>query len=229
MAQIILVHQDKVKKKYTIASGGELTIGRQSTNKIVIDNLSVSGQHAKITQGNDGLFVRDLGSTNGTFVNNEKVTKCRLAHQDWITIGNHMLLVDIYETLSLEAAKEMLLSGTFGGAREAEQTVMFDMSSGRAPARLVFPAGGQETFEIIANQVAIGKNRDADIVIGGLWSFLAGQPAARIERRGDNYVFSYTGGRVKPRINGRKVTTPVFLSDKDEIKIGPLTMQMEID
>jgi len=232
MAKIILVFQDKVVKNYLIAPGGELSIGRHSTNDIAVDNLSVSSRHAKITQQKDGLFVQDLGSTNGTFVNNEKVAKCRLVHQDWINIGNHMLIVDMYETLSLEATMEMLMSGTLGGGRvgrDADQTVMFDMSSGRAPARLIFLSGEQGEFEILANRVTIGKNQDADIVIKGFWSFRAGQPAAIIERRGDNYVFSYTDGRMIPRINGHKAEKPVTLSDQDEIKIGPLRMRMEID
>jgi pSer/pThr/pTyr-binding forkhead associated (FHA) protein len=229
MAQVILVFQDKVVKKYLIAPGGELTIGRHSTNKIAIDNLSVSSRHAKITQEKDGLFIQDLGSTNGTLVNKETVTKCRLVHQDWISIGNHILIVDMYETLSLEATMEMLMSGTFSGGREADQTVMFDMNSGRTPARLVFLNGGQGEFEMMANLVTVGKNSDADIVIRGLWSFLAGQPAARIERRGKSYVLSYCGGRMKPRINGQKIGAPVFLHHQDEIKIGPLRMRMEID
>ncbi|MEJ2039355.1 MAG: FHA domain-containing protein [Desulfosarcinaceae bacterium] len=223
-----MVFQDKVIKKFIIGPGGELTIGRHSANKIVVDNLSVSSRHARITQEKDGLFVQDLGSTNGTFVNKEKVSKCRLVHQDWIGIGNHTLIIDMYETLSLESTMEMLMAGSFGGGREADQTVMFDMSSGHTPARLIFLAGGQGEMELLANRVTIGRNKDADIVIVGLWSFFAGQPAAYIERRGNNYIFNYTGGKLKPRINGTAVSNPVFLNHQDEIKIGPLKMRVEL-
>lgn len=226
MAQLILVFKNKVLKTYTVAPEGEVTIGRHPSNTIVVDNLAVSGKHAKIRQDKDGLFLIDLGSTNGTFVNNEKISKCRLVHQDWVSVGSHILIVDMYETLSLEATMEMLLAATFGG-READQTIMFDMSKGQAPARLVFLAGGQGEYELINNLVTIGKNRDADIVIGGFWSFLAGQPAARIERRGNRYVVSRGNGYVKTKLNGEVVRQKALLNHQDIIKIGSLKMQVE--
>ena len=231
MAQIILVFRDKIVKKYMIAPGSELTIGRHTENKIVVDNLSVSSRHAKLRHEKDGLFLQDLGSTNGTYVNNEKVSKCRLVHQDWIGVGNHNLIVDMYETLSLEATMEMLMSGTFGGSRgrDADQTMMFDMSGGQTPARLVFLTGGQGDVDLLPNRITIGKNKDADIVIRGLWSFLAGQPAAHIERRGRNYLLRFAGGRMIPKINGSPVESTAVLNHQDEIKIGPVRMRVELN
>ena len=171
MAQIILVFQDKVVEKYMITEGGVLTIGRHPKNKIVLDNLSVSGRHAKISQGKDGLILQDLGSTNGTFVNNEKVSKTWLVHQDLVGVGNYQLIVDMYESLSLESTMDVLLSGNLKGVHSGDQTVMYDMSAGLTTGRLIFLAGGEGTFKLMPNLTTIGKNKDADIIIRGFWSF----------------------------------------------------------
>jgi pSer/pThr/pTyr-binding forkhead associated (FHA) protein len=227
MAQIIQVFKDKVVKKYLIAPGSELTIGRHPSNKIVIDNLSASSKHAKIKHDDEGLLLTDLGSTNGTLVNNEKVSRCKLVHQDWVSIGNHMLIVDMYETLSLEATMEMVLSGTIGG-READQTVMFDMSSGHAHARLVYVDSERSGLDLLNNVVTIGKNRDADIVIKGFWSFLAGGPAAKIERRKGNYYLSHVGGTMKTKLNGNPVTAATLLNHQDIIQVGPVKVRVDL-
>src|SRR5258708_32930071 len=66
------------------------TIGRLPDNSVQIDNLAVSGHHAKIGWENDHYFVEDLGSLNGTYVNNERVGKATLKHGDLLKIGTHV-------------------------------------------------------------------------------------------------------------------------------------------
>jgi hypothetical protein len=63
-------------------------IGRGSTNDIVIQDTQSSRHHAEITRQGDQLIVQDLGSTNGTFVNGERITAPRLLRPgDQIRIG----------------------------------------------------------------------------------------------------------------------------------------------
>jgi len=66
----------------------ELIIGRANTANLSIDHNSVSRQHAKIlsTDGKSRIF--DLGSTNGTFVNDERVDESELRNGDLVRIGN---------------------------------------------------------------------------------------------------------------------------------------------
>ena len=67
------------------------TIGRKPNNDIHIENLSVSGKHARfITVGEDS-FLEDLGSTNGTYVNGKLVKKHALLHGDNITLGKYQI------------------------------------------------------------------------------------------------------------------------------------------
>ena len=71
----------------------QITIGRHAENDIQIDNIAVSGKHARIIKGPDHYFIEDLNSLNGTFVNQEKITKRVLEENDAITIGKHTLVV----------------------------------------------------------------------------------------------------------------------------------------
>lgn len=68
-------------------SGDITTIGRLPENALQIDDASVSSSHAEIFAEEDRFFVRDLGSTNGTFVNGEKIEKTRLHEGDEVRFG----------------------------------------------------------------------------------------------------------------------------------------------
>ena len=71
-----------------------VTIGRDQENDIQIDNDSVSTHHArlkiepsKFLDGHEDIFIEDLGSTNGTMVNDENIDRSQLKPDDVITIG----------------------------------------------------------------------------------------------------------------------------------------------
>ena len=65
------------------------TLGRHADNDVVVDEAAVSREHAIIVKGETGYRLRDLGSTNGTFVNRRKIgTDERvLTHGDVIRLG----------------------------------------------------------------------------------------------------------------------------------------------
>ena len=66
----------------------DLTIGRKDENSIVLSDQHVSGNHAKIIVRNDSLFIEDLNSTNGTYLNGNKISgKMKLTNKDEIKIG----------------------------------------------------------------------------------------------------------------------------------------------
>lgn len=228
MASILVTYKTKIVKNHRITPNSVVTIGRHPDNEIVIDNGLVSAHHAKIIGNQNGLQLVDLNSTNGTFVNNDAVAEYQLTHQDWITIGKHVLIVDLYETLSLETTQQMLKVGS-PGTSEAESTMLLDRSEGWKQMQsfdyLSFLSEDRDDFELSNKMVTIGKNSDADIVISGFWSLLAGTPSATIGKQGTDYFLDYVAGMIKPRINGVPVKRPTQLNHHDVIKIGPLTMQ----
>jgi pSer/pThr/pTyr-binding forkhead associated (FHA) protein len=90
MLTILLRFNDNLLK--TIETDkGVITIGRNEANDIHIDNLSVSKQHAKIFKDKSGYFLEDLKSTNGTYLNEESVSRAPLSDRDIVTIGKHTM------------------------------------------------------------------------------------------------------------------------------------------
>jgi hypothetical protein len=69
----------------------EIIIGRSSDLSMVLVEDMVSRQHSKITTHGGELFIEDLGSTNGTFVNGEKITRKRLKGGDRILVGTSII------------------------------------------------------------------------------------------------------------------------------------------
>src|SRR5688572_20962850 len=69
----------------------QVVIGRSSELDMVLVEDMVSRKHAKITVQNGKITIEDLGSTNGTFVNGEKIKQARLKEGDRILIGTSIL------------------------------------------------------------------------------------------------------------------------------------------
>ena len=89
----------------------EIIVGRSSELDMVLVEDMVSRKHAKITAAGDQIVIQDLGSTNGTFVNGEKIKKARLKEGDRILIGTSIIklvAVDNSQVVSEEAARQRL-------------------------------------------------------------------------------------------------------------------------
>src|SRR5262249_32272158 len=69
----------------------EIIIGRSSDLDMVLVEDMVSRKHAKISTQGGAITIQDLGSTNGTFVNGEKIKKVRLKEGDRILIGTSII------------------------------------------------------------------------------------------------------------------------------------------
>lgn len=72
---------------------GEIVIGRSSELDMVLVEDMVSRRHAKIQVEMGDIFLEDLGSTNGSFVNGEKIRRTKLAEGDRILIGTSIIKV----------------------------------------------------------------------------------------------------------------------------------------
>src|SRR3989304_4447348 len=91
MAKLIMKFDAAVIKEIPLQKAS-LTIGRTPGNDLVIDNLAVSGHHARLLVDQDHFVVEDLNSLNGTFVNSQRIRRIVLKDGDEILIGKHTLV-----------------------------------------------------------------------------------------------------------------------------------------
>ena len=80
-------------RRYPLSVTSGVTIGRGADCAVHIDDNSVSRKHARVEPTSAGFVASDLGSTNGTFVNDRRVTVHRLYPGDVIKIGSTLMLV----------------------------------------------------------------------------------------------------------------------------------------
>ena len=74
---------------FLLKQGKNTTIGRDKENPVVLADISISRRHAELLPGPDGIYIRDLESSNGVLVNRTRIDNpYRLSHGDRITIGN---------------------------------------------------------------------------------------------------------------------------------------------
>ena len=248
MSQLVFKFKDKILGSFSLIDRKKLTIGRHRSNDIIIDNLAVSGYHARVEARQDGFVITDLQSKNGTFLNNEPVTVSHINHKDIISIGKHSLVVDLMNEIDVDTVVEpgtshaaaspsfsddqtMALDAPHSPPSKSEQAAPEDtIAETFHPERdiLCFLQGGEGELELSQKPVTIGNNEDADIVITGLWSIIVGGPAATINKQAGEYFLRYIGGLIKPKRNGESVKGTVKLSHEDIVDVGPVKLQIQL-
>jgi len=90
-------------REYALSSA-EFRIGRNTANDLVVDEEQISGEHARFFYKEDVLWVEDLESTNGTYVNGKRIAGgVPLKDEDLIRIGTMIFKFRMLEPLSDEA------------------------------------------------------------------------------------------------------------------------------
>lgn len=107
---LILVKHDHSQVEVPLRPGTEI-IGRHTDCRIRIPDASVSRQHCELSVGEGKVTLRDLGSSNGTFVNRKRITQTELAAGDMLCIGKFVLVVRIDGKPATIDAEEVLEDG----------------------------------------------------------------------------------------------------------------------
>ena len=71
--------------------GERMTIGRSPDAGVFLDDVTVSRNHALLVRRRDGLYIDDLGSLNGTYVNRRRIESHRLQNGDELQVGKYKL------------------------------------------------------------------------------------------------------------------------------------------
>jgi len=91
---LVMFKDDGTRKEFPISSSKTI-IGRKEDCDLRIPLSEVSRQHAVLMLADDAITLRDLGSSNGTFVNNKRITEQELDPGDHIVIGPVVFTVQI--------------------------------------------------------------------------------------------------------------------------------------
>ncbi len=231
--KFVLKFKDSVIAEYSL-NQEETTIGRKPENDIHIDNLAVSGRHARVMMLGGKAVIEDLGSTNGTFVNHKRITRHVLQHGDHVLIGKHTLTFIDMEAGKPQAAqaedaptdpdKTMILTpqaraAMLGGERRVPAMPL-------ASVQILAGSLLGKSYELSASLTTIGKGSNCKIKVKG---FTVGKQAAVITRRPTGYHITYLEGFAKPRVNGETIgAEPRTLKDGDIIEIGDTKMEFFI-
>ena len=145
--------------EFPLPAQGEIVIGRSSELDMVLVEDMVSRRHSKITVAQDQIFIQDLGSTNGTFVNGEKIKRARLNEGDRILIGTSIIkLVAAESSADVGRAKAQLEDVAAGKRTSQVRTMTGSISEVPLPDLLqLFNASKKTGVLVIRTDADIGK------------------------------------------------------------------------
>ena len=183
-----------------------LTIGRTPDNNLALSDTEVSRHHARITRQPEGFVIEDLNSTNGTFVNGERVTRQLLRHGDEIQIGQTRLIFQAP-----------------GVAPSPPERVPRRPLRARAGIRVMSADGPGDFMPWRANLLTIGRAPDNNLALPDTE---VSRHHARITRQPEGFVIEDLNSTNGTFVNGERVTRQL-LRHGDEIQIGETTLVLE--
>jgi len=93
VATLVIREGPKKGSRIALKEGGqEVTIGRHPESSVFLDDVTVSRRHAVVQPTGEGFSVADVGSLNGTYVNQERVDEQLLADGDEVQVGKFKLV-----------------------------------------------------------------------------------------------------------------------------------------
>ena len=216
----LVVSLDGVVIKEVQITKDKTTLGRRPYNDIVIDNLAVSGEHAVLQMVGSDVFIEDLNSTNGTYINGKAVKKQLLTHNDTVEIGKYKIKYLVEDGTDYE--KTMIMRpGMQAPAATAAATAVRNSGFGA----LGIPSGNVAPATIrVMNGAAAGR----EVVLTKVVTTVGkpGVQVASITKRPAGYVLAHVEGAARPAVNGNPlVGETVGLKNGDVIELAGTQMQ----
>jgi hypothetical protein len=215
----LVVSLDGVVIKEVQITKDKTTLGRRPYNDIVIDNLAVSGEHAVLQMVGADVFIEDLNSTNGTYINGKAIKKQLLSHNDTVEIGKYKIKYLVEDGTDYEKTMIMKPGAAASAAAAYSPTVGFGASgfgslgAGSGPASIKVLNGAAAGREVQLTKVVttVGK---------------PGVQVASITKRPGGYVLAHVEGALRPTVNGNPVVgETVHLKNGDVVELAGTQMQ----
>ncbi|MDP3170213.1 MAG: FHA domain-containing protein [Polaromonas sp.] len=207
----MIVSIDGVVIKEVQLTKDRTSLGRRPYNDIVIDNLAVSGEHAVLQMSGNDVFVEDLNSTNGTYLNGKAVKKQQLNNGDTVEIGKYKIKY-VNEVASAGFEKTMIIkAGSVAPAASAAPAAPAEGSTGHAAIKVMSGAAAGREVALVKVVTTIGK---------------PGVAVAAITKRPHGFVVAHVEGDSKPTLNGAPIgVEPVSLKNGDVLELAGTQMQ----
>ena len=203
----LVVSLDGVVIKEVQITKDKTTLGRRPYNDIVIDNLAVSGEHAVLQMVGADVFIEDLNSTNGTYINGKAVKKQLLAHNDTVEVGKYKIKFMVEDGTDYEKTMIMKPGQMLPGAA----TGAYASASGRPSGFGAMPAGSSGNVGLTKVVTTVGK---------------PGVQVASITKRPTGYVLAHVEGAARPTVNSTPLAgETVSLKNGDVIELAGTQMQ----
>jgi pSer/pThr/pTyr-binding forkhead associated (FHA) protein len=177
--------------RFEVGGAGAL-LGRDETAGVPIESEGVSRGHARIEWDGKGWWVKDLGSTNGTFVNGVRIRREKLQHLDVISLGRR---ADIIVLLRSAKAAPAVRKGIVRAALVGEDGVV---------------------HEIAVGEITLGRSAACNVVVDGN---PVSKVHARVERSSDQLLLEDLASSNGSFVNGSRVRTAV-LRDGDTLDLA---------
>ena len=222
----LVVSLDGVVIKEVQITKDKTTLGRRPYNDIVIDNLAVSGEHAVLQMVGSDVFIEDLNSTNGTYINGKAIKKQLLAHNDTVEIGKYKIKYLIDESGEYEKTMIMRPGGAVpppyasAGATHSGHGGGYNNMGGSLPPPMPLTPASIK----VLNGAAAGREVTLTKVVTTVGK--PGVQVASITKRPQGYAFAHVEGTSRPSINGVPlVGDSVPLRNGDVIELAGTQMQ----
>jgi hypothetical protein len=200
-----------------------ITIGRAPDNTVHIDNLAVSDHHARLYTQGDKMVIEDLGSLNGTFVNDLRVNHATLRDGDNIQIGKHLLQLDTVHEASTTVADSVSGGRNAGAPQDSGESATAPTATDllHAPTlRVLRGRTDRQEYIVTAKLTVIGRSEMASVQMLGWFAPMVG---AQINHHADGYYLGL--GDVIPKVNGQPIQGPTLLRNDDIIEVARVRLQ----
>ncbi|HXE47699.1 MAG TPA: FHA domain-containing protein [Ramlibacter sp.] len=201
----LIASVEGVEIKHVYLQKDRTTLGRSADNDIVFDNMVVSGHHCRFDlQGLADVFIEDLHSTNGTYINGKMVKRQLLRDGEVISIGNFRI--------------RYIATSERPGFSKTAAMKLDPLGSPGKPAHAIF-------------RVLTGSSAGLEVpVVKAVSTFgKPGVSVVAVSHRRDGFYVAHLDGGARPTLNGDDIgAEAVMLSNHDVLELAGTRMLFQL-
>lgn len=215
MSKLTLSFKGKILKVYPVLNG-TMVIGSDPGCTVLIDSLAVQPRHAEVTTANNQTTIRDLGTPDGTFINQAKLEGPHvLKDGELIRVGKHTLSYTYEEMPDRPEVSAATTTTTTSQPVIDEEPVIKKVDNRQGWLQIMSGQNLGKTMSLNRAMTNLGK---------------PGMSMVVISKRNDGYFISQLEGEHPSTVQNQPIgDKPLKLTDGDLIQIGNVKMQFYLE